>query len=96
MKMSEKIKANGRNNFDRGLVAVPNKRCIYLSWRLQADEDNRFGDLVILMFHLIFTVTVKNSYENKILQTILTQTAQKTASIQLYRQMKPKKILLIQ
>ena len=29
---------------DRGLVAVPTQNGVYLSWRLQADEDNRFGD----------------------------------------------------
>jgi rhamnogalacturonan endolyase len=31
-------------NLDRGLVAVPTSNGVYLSWRLQEDEDNRFGN----------------------------------------------------
>ena len=30
-------------SMNRGVVAVPISGGVYLSWRLQADEDNRFG-----------------------------------------------------
>ncbi|MGN1116573.1 MAG: hypothetical protein ACI4TH_08395, partial [Candidatus Ornithomonoglobus sp.] len=34
---------NGENRMDRGLIAAAITDGIYLSWRLQTDEDNRFG-----------------------------------------------------
>jgi putative salt-induced outer membrane protein YdiY len=40
----QEVSSSWTENMNRGLVAVPTSNGIYLSWRLQEDEDSRFGN----------------------------------------------------